>query len=246
MQLVEIMSALVSREIAPVLPEMSTSKFGNSTDHGPRKAATGKVPEFDEGGIVPGPFGQAVPIIAHAQEWVLNSGQVNRIAGMLGTSRDSLRSMMGFYGGGAAGFQGGGEPAAGEIPALTTKDVKGIDSRSLRRMVVALRRIGRVFAEAAVEIGNVEEWSGFLDQRQHNCAEPRTGSRQEDASERRAGTDFDRGIRAFMDGVDGMLAETIGMFAKLRASIERRTTVRARKLAAAAVHCWSRWSCRPA
>ena len=85
---------------APEFAQQAYQKFAASKDHGPRRAATGKVPEFERGGIVPGPKGTPVPILAHAQEWILNSGQVSRLAGMLGTSRDSLRSMMGFYGGG--------------------------------------------------------------------------------------------------------------------------------------------------
>ena len=67
--------------------------------------------KFAEGGIVPGPRGAPVPILAHAREWVLNEGQVNRLASMVGTSRDALRSMMGFYGG-PGGAAGGTEAAA--------------------------------------------------------------------------------------------------------------------------------------
>ena len=66
--------------------------------------------KYEAGGIVPGPLGAPVPILAHAREWILNEGQVNRLAGMMGLSRDALRSMMGFYGGqGPGGAQGGTE-----------------------------------------------------------------------------------------------------------------------------------------
>ena len=87
-------------------------RYGIKGDRsGPARQAFNKFAgKFAEGGIVPGPEGAPVPILAHAQEWILNKGQVGRLANMLGMNTDALRSMMGFYGGGAAGYQGGGTP----------------------------------------------------------------------------------------------------------------------------------------
>jgi phage-related protein len=191
---------------------------------------TGKPRKFAAGGIVPGPDGQPVPILAHAQEWILNSGQVNRIASMLGTSRAALRSMMGFYGGGAAGYQGGGQPAADEIAALTPKEVKGIDNRMLQRVVRALRRLSASMLEAASGIGSVESWSGVLSASLKNLDQVTKRVKAKSGERKKKDTDFDRGIFAFVDAVDGLLADTTGAFAKLRASIERRASVMARRL----------------
>jgi hypothetical protein len=65
-------------------------------------------PGFAKGGEIPGSEGEGVPILAHAKEWVLNQGQQGRVAKWLGTSRDRLKSMLGF-GGRKTEFAGGGE-----------------------------------------------------------------------------------------------------------------------------------------
>jgi hypothetical protein len=66
---------------------------------------------FAEGGQVAGREGQAVPIIAHVGEWVVNQAQQGQIAGALGTSVGALRAALGFSGG-PHEFQGGGIPRA--------------------------------------------------------------------------------------------------------------------------------------
>jgi len=182
---------------------------------------------YARGGEIPGPDGMPIPILAHAQEWVLNKAQQARIAAMLGTSRNALRSMLGFWGPSTTA-QGGIE--ATEIDPLTTKEVKGIDSRGLRRFVVALRRISRSFAAVSADIGSVEEWSGFLGVTLQDLKRVTRRIHAKKNERKTKDTDFDRGIAAFADAVDGMLSDTIGMFAKLRASIERRANVAARRL----------------
>lgn len=52
--------------------------------------------------------GKAIPILAHAGEWVVNQGQQHKIASRLGTSVGKLKSSLGFTGGGLQSFKGGG------------------------------------------------------------------------------------------------------------------------------------------
>lgn len=76
---------------------------------------------YAQGGEIPGPLGKAIMAIVHGGEWVVNKAQQSRLAQMVGTSVDSLRSMLGFHGqGGEAGFQGGANIEAGEGTILTT------------------------------------------------------------------------------------------------------------------------------
>lgn len=64
---------------------------------------------YATGGIIPGDFsGQPTPILGHAGEWVVNKIQQSKLASWAGTSRDRLRSALGFTGG-PTEFQGGGE-----------------------------------------------------------------------------------------------------------------------------------------
>ena len=182
---------------------------------------------YARGGEIPGQPGAPVPILAHAREWVLNLTQQARLAQLLGMSRTGLRSMLGFHGPSHTA-QGGTE--ATEIAPLTPKEVKGIDSPQLRRMVRALRKLSASFAEASTQIGSVEEWSGVLHAGLLNLDQVTKRLKAKNGERKKKDTDFDRGIFAFVDAVDGMLTDTTGMFAKLRASIERRASVLARRL----------------
>lgn len=66
-------------------------------------------------------IGNAIPILAHAGEWVVNQGQQSRLAGWLGTSVGGLKGAMGFTGG-PRNFAGGGEislqPTIGKTGAI--------------------------------------------------------------------------------------------------------------------------------
>jgi phage-related protein len=178
------------------------AKYGHLVGH----------PGYARGGIIPGPEGSPVPILAHAQEWILNGGQVNRLASMLGTSRSSLRSMMGFYGG-PEGAQGGLD--LNEITPLSTKDVKGIDPRGLRKAIVALRAIGRNIDSAATGLGSAEIWSNYLDK--SSAAFRRVTNRIRGRINRGGET---TAFTGFLDGMDKLLGDN-GVFAKLRTAIER-------------------------
>lgn len=49
---------------------------------------------FQAGGAIPGAFGKAVPIIAHAGEWVLNKAQQVKLAKRLGESTEDLSNFL--------------------------------------------------------------------------------------------------------------------------------------------------------
>ena len=158
-------------------------------------------------------------------EWILNPRQVQRLANMIGVSRDALKSMMGFYGGGAAGFQGGtGDLAAEDIDILTPKMLKGISDRSIKRLITRLEKIGGVIDKAAAGLGNVDIWDTYIDRVSKRLG--RLGRRIKQADEK---ADRERGVRGFIESMDRLLSDT-GPFAKLRESIERRIGRRARQL----------------
>jgi tail lysozyme len=128
-------------------------RFGIAGDrYGPaREAHKQFAGKFAEGGIVPGPEGAPVPILAHAKEWILNSNQVNRIASLIGTSRESLKSMLGFYGA-KGSYQGGGVPSLkfedAARPFLTSAMEKRIEN--IRKGIYALANIP------------IESWAGLV------------------------------------------------------------------------------------
>ena len=66
-------------------------------DHGITTDEAGKLIikyGFQHGGHVPGQDGEAVPIMAHAGEWVLNRGQQFRLAKQLGESVDQVQKWL--------------------------------------------------------------------------------------------------------------------------------------------------------
>ena len=65
---------------------------------------------YAKGGEVPGPVGAAIPILAHAKEWVVNPLQQSALAHWAGTSVSKLKSRLGFSGSHERGFDGGGDP----------------------------------------------------------------------------------------------------------------------------------------
>jgi hypothetical protein len=71
---------------------------------------------YAKGGEVAGRLGQAVPIVAHAKEWVVNPAQQGRLATWLGTSISGLKGALGFSGG-RGSYAGGGEVQPYQIPA---------------------------------------------------------------------------------------------------------------------------------
>jgi hypothetical protein len=64
-----------------------------------------------------GRLGQAVPIVAHAKEWVLNQFQQGKVASWLGTSISGLKGALGFGGGRKAAYKDGGEVKPYTVPS---------------------------------------------------------------------------------------------------------------------------------
>jgi chromosome segregation ATPase len=180
--------------------------------------------KFAEGGIVPGPAGAPVPILAHAREWILNEGQVNRLAGMVGTSRDALRSMMGFYGG-PGGAAGGTEATAidpGQITFPTFKEIQRIGDSLLVRLVFGLRRIGKHIddmTERSVRVTGA--WAEAADQTFDRLDS--TAARMRQVRDKTRG----KAVAGFIAALDSLTREG-GVLDGIRASIERTTTRAAR------------------
>ena len=167
-------------------------RYGIAGDrYGPAKDAYRKYAgEFAEGGIVPGPEGAPRTILAHAAEWILNPGQVGRLANMLGTNTAALRSMMGFSGSAGRGYQGGGEvpglkfDKATDAPFMTENIRKRLENirkglytlsiipieswegvlRESRRVFTALRAKARDRARDVATLSRLTGEGGVLDQ----------------------------------------------------------------------------------
>jgi hypothetical protein len=122
---------------------------------------------FDKGGTVPGQRGQAVPILAHAGEWILNDDQKMRLAAAMGTSLGKLRDILGFRGG-PSSFQGGGEVRA----PFAAFGPKAAENLRYEERLEVLRRI-RQRAEDAGEKKRVAHLERLikLEDRRHDRAE---------------------------------------------------------------------------
>lgn len=89
---------------------------------------------YARGGEVPGPLGRAVPIVAHAKEWVVNQAQQSKIAGMAGMSVHGLRGALGFSGG-PSHYAGGG------VVGYQEPIIHGIDPGGELTQAALVRRI---------------------------------------------------------------------------------------------------------
>jgi hypothetical protein len=172
-------------------------------------------PHFAEGGIVGGGDGTPVPIVAHAGEWVLNRGQQAYTAALAGLSREGLRSMLGFSGGGKLGYADGGElPTTALHSPLQGVKLADIVDKQLRTVFVLLRRMTEKMA-TSLKTGEVGTFTNRLD---------RVMDGLKDASVRldRVGRkDRRKGIDAFLKTTDALVGDQ-GLFAKLRTAIETR------------------------
>jgi len=205
-------------------------RFGIQGDrYGPARAALARFGgHFAEGGIVPGPLGKAVPIMAHAREWILNEGQVNRVAHMMGVSRDALRSMMGFYGG--PGGAAGGTEVTGKdattaadptaIANVTLQDLKKLSDKGLAKLLAVLLKtqkhldeLGSHWVSVGGSLANISATIVRLD-RVTRSVNRKTKS-----------TDAEKALLTFADTMDNLLGDQ-GLFAKLREGIERSTAIR--------------------
>jgi SLT domain-containing protein len=109
-------------------------------------------PGYAKGGEIPGPLGKAVPILAHAQEWVVNPLQQARLAMLTGLSRAGLKSMLGFYGG-KGSFAGGGDPLRGEERKAAMPFTTEAERKRLRDIARGIYELP-AFA--------VDTWAGLL------------------------------------------------------------------------------------
>lgn len=112
---------------------------------GPGGYSTGGrvLPGYAAGGELPGPLGRAVPILAHAKEWVLNEGQKSKLAGWMGVGVDHLRGMLGLSIGAssaAAGTEVKSPKGTYMAPTIVDQSESGI-SAEIRRAQATIRRM---------------------------------------------------------------------------------------------------------
>lgn len=113
----------------------------------------GGIPQFADGGVIPGGDGTPVNIIGHAGEWMVNKVQQSRIAQMLGTNVEAVKSMLGFSGG-PKYFAGGGEITPTINQEFTKIDAQTTSAAARER----IRRIQQgIFALPLIPIRNWEE-----------------------------------------------------------------------------------------
>ena len=131
---------------------------------------------YAKGGEIPGPSGQPVPILAHAREWVLNERQQRKMANLLGTTRDALKGMLGFGGGGGAkrAFAAGGEVLqigdslsvgmAGALKKLVDKLVTDarVGRASDEAVDVLKRKLKKSYREVIFDVGTNDAHANVL------------------------------------------------------------------------------------
>lgn len=154
---------------------------------------------YAQGGEVPGAAGRPVPILAHAREWVLNPGHQERLARMLGVTRDRAKELLGIVSRRGRRFQGGGEipadladwiaaaqpgEASGPLPDLQDlmpeeiakifKSANNVIKSFMRRLNTKSKelddRIRRSFTELTRENGLLDQIAQQLEQMQAAAA----------------------------------------------------------------------------
>jgi hypothetical protein len=128
---------------------------------------------YAEGGVIHGVRDRAMPIIAHAGEWILNQAQQHKLAAKMGTSIKTLKEMLGFSGG-PFSFKGGGEvdPHAAAYLGLISKtgeftpptlslDTPEFDARAIDTYNKSQDRISRMLRRHKIKIA--EAIKTFLD-----------------------------------------------------------------------------------
>lgn len=96
---------------------------------------------YAKGGEIPGRTGQAVPILAHAKEWVVNPIQQHFIARIAGTTVGKLKSALGFSGSHERGFQGGGDVGAFKQTSATNLFSSAAERRRIENLRLGIFRL---------------------------------------------------------------------------------------------------------
>ena len=124
-------------------------------------ARGGFVGSFANGGAIPG--SGAVPIIAHAGEWILNKGQQGLLARYAGTTVESLRKALGFNTGGAKRhFADGGIVQKPTFPSNIDKTISATDPKSIKN-IKALDKLAKALRMLTADNGVFAQLAKILE-----------------------------------------------------------------------------------
>lgn len=182
---------------------------------------------YDRGGEIPGHIGQAIGILAHGGEWILNKAQQAQAAAMAGLSPAALKSALGF-GGGPTSFAAGGE-----VPSASAF------AEELRKLLLVLRlQTGRFNVPSAARamgtttIGSVSGVSGDVKLNELQSAFDMHGVLTQlkylDVSTKKGKKKFEEGLRSLnKDGgiFDRMSAAVTSMSEALTRNLSMRAFV---------------------
>lgn len=115
--------------------------YGHFSARGNAQGGFVGLKKFADGGHVDGPMGQAVPIVAHAGEWVVNKMQQAKLAMMAGTTPDRVKGALGF-GGGPNSFAKGGE-----VKELTSGTLQAVAENAPSKLKDFTTKINQAFNE---------------------------------------------------------------------------------------------------
>jgi hypothetical protein len=194
--------------------------------------------QFADGGHISGPEGQAVPIVAHAGEWVVNKMQQAKLAMMAGTSTDKIKGALGF-GGGPTSFADGGEVGVLKIPkSLTENSSTGTFTSEIAKAISFLRKsIKDVlrFGEVKREIKKAEAEISKLKKGSEDAKQKKEIKDLEDKIKALKGKRFNTNIDNLIKSVRQLTDETGGALTLLAAKIDKDVAALSRKAKLAAV-----------
>lgn len=126
----EMLNPLKNARAARWLYDRGGLSHWSGTRYLDAQADRGAGGSFAAGGVVGGAVGKAMPIVAHAGEWVLNKIQQSKMASLMGIGVSKLRSLLGFTGGEGSYAGGTGDvrgyvegSSVGSTPAVVDKEI---------------------------------------------------------------------------------------------------------------------------
>jgi hypothetical protein len=180
--------------------------------------------QFADGGHISGPEGQAVPIVAHAGEWVVNKMQQAKLAMMAGTTPDKIKGALGFKGG-PTHFAGGGEVGVLKIPkSLTENSSPETFVSEITKALSFLRKSIKdvlSFGEVKREIKKAEAEISKLKKGSEDAKQKKEIKDLEDKIKALKGKRFNTNIDNLIKSVRQLTDETGGALTLLAAQIDK-------------------------
>jgi hypothetical protein len=180
--------------------------------------------QFADGGHISGPDGKAVPIVAHAGEWVVNKMQQAKLAMMAGTTPEKVKNALGF-GGGPTSFAKGGEVGVLDIPkSLTESSSTGTFTSEIAKAISFLRKSIKdvlSFGEVKKEIKKAEAEISKLQKGSEDAKQKKEIKDLEDKVKALKGKKFNTNIDNLIKSVRQLTDEAGGALTLLAAKIDK-------------------------